>query len=77
MQALRTTALRSSRRSFATVADATGVKIASLDHGQPTSSVTFLVKAGSRYEPQPGVANLLKNFAFRVRVTLCLFDTEC
>ena len=68
MHALRATALRSSRRSFATVADSSGVKIAALDHGQPTSAVTFLVKAGSRYEPQPGVANVLKNFAFKVRI---------
>ncbi|KAF8154293.1 ubiquinol-cytochrome C reductase complex core protein 2 [Crassisporium funariophilum] len=52
-------------RSFATVVDTTGVKVAAIDHGQPTSSVTILVKAGSRFEPKEGVANALKNFAFK------------
>jgi ubiquinol-cytochrome c reductase core subunit 2 len=56
------------------------VKIAALDHGQPTSAVTFLVKAGSRYEPQPGVANALKNFAFKAcilpnRMDACVWLT--
>ena len=55
-------------RSFATVVDSpAGVKVASLDYGQPTSAVTFFVKAGSRYENKPGVAHALKNFAFKVR----------
>ncbi|KIM37896.1 hypothetical protein M413DRAFT_448163 [Hebeloma cylindrosporum] len=52
-------------RSFATVIDTTGVKVAAVDHNQPTSSVTVLVKAGSRFEPKEGVANALKNFAFK------------
>jgi hypothetical protein len=54
-------------RSFATVVDSAGVKVAAVDNGQPTAAVTFLVKAGSRYEPKPGVAHALKNFAFKVR----------
>jgi len=54
-------------RSFATVVDTTGVKVAAVDHHQPTTSVTVLVKAGSRFEPKEGVANALKNFAFKVR----------
>ena len=53
-------------RSFATVVDTTGVKVAAVDYNQPTSSVTVLVKAGSRFEPKQGVANALKNFAFKV-----------
>lgn len=53
-------------RSFATVVDTTGVKVAAVDYNQPTSSVTVLVKAGSRFEPIQGVANALKNFAFKV-----------
>ena len=53
-------------RSFATVVDATGVKVATVDTNQPTSSVTVLVKAGSRFESKQGVANALKNFAFKV-----------
>ncbi|KAJ3501190.1 hypothetical protein NLJ89_g9452 [Agrocybe chaxingu] len=52
-------------RSFATVVDTTGVKVAAVDYNQPTSSVTILVKAGSRFEPKKGVANALKNFAFK------------
>ncbi|OJA20781.1 hypothetical protein AZE42_07017 [Rhizopogon vesiculosus] len=52
-------------RSFATVVDSAGVKVAAVDNGQPTAAVTFLVKAGSRYEPKPGVAHALKNFAFK------------
>ncbi|TFK73095.1 LuxS/MPP-like metallohydrolase [Pluteus cervinus] len=52
-------------RSFATVVDSAGVKVAALDYNQPTSAVTVLVKAGSRFEPKPGVAHALKNFAFK------------
>jgi ubiquinol-cytochrome c reductase core subunit 2 len=52
-------------RSFATVVDNAGVKVAAIDNGQPTTAVTFLVKAGSRYESKPGVAHTLKNFAFK------------
>lgn len=66
-------ASQSSRRSFATVVDAAGgVKVATLDNGQPTSTVTVLLKAGSRYEQKPGVAHVLSNFAFKVRPT-CLY----
>ena len=53
-------------RTFATVVDTAGVKVAAVDHGQPTSAVTFLIRAGSRFENKPGVANALKNFAFKV-----------
>lgn len=52
-------------RSFATAVDAAGLKVAAVDNGQPTAAVTLLVKAGSRYQPQLGVAHLLKNFAFK------------
>jgi ubiquinol-cytochrome c reductase core subunit 2 len=53
-------------RSFATAVDSAGLKVAALDNNQPTSAVTILIKAGSRYEPKPGVAHALKNFAFKV-----------
>lgn len=68
MLAARASTRNASRivRSFATVVDTAGVKVAALDHGQPTSAVTFLVKAGSRFESKPGVAHALKNFAFKV-----------
>ncbi|EEB87430.1 hypothetical protein MPER_15215 [Moniliophthora perniciosa FA553] len=52
-------------RSFATVVDSAGVKVAAIDSNQPTSSVTLLVKAGSRFEPKAGVAHGLKHFAFK------------
>jgi ubiquinol-cytochrome c reductase core subunit 2 len=59
------------RRGFATaVSDAAsgGVKVAAVDFGQPTSAVTVLVKAGSRFQNKEGLANALKNFAFKVRL---------
>ncbi|KAK7448432.1 ubiquinol-cytochrome c reductase core subunit 1 [Stygiomarasmius scandens] len=52
-------------RSFATVVDSAGVKVAAVDSNRPTTSVTFLVKAGSRFETKAGVAHGLKNFAFK------------
>ncbi|KAI0633113.1 ubiquinol-cytochrome C reductase complex core protein 2 [Trametes polyzona] len=52
-------------RNFATVVDSAGVKVAAADNGEPTSAVTFLVKAGSRFESKPGVAHALKNYAFK------------
>jgi len=54
-------------RSYATVVDTAGLKIAAVDNGQPSASVTFLVKAGSRHEPKAGLAHALKNYAFKVR----------
>ena len=66
MLAARTYSIQRLARSFATVVDTTGVKIAAFDAGQPTSSVTLLVRAGSRYQSKDGVANALKNFAFKV-----------
>ncbi|KAF9074351.1 Metalloenzyme, LuxS/M16 peptidase-like protein [Rhodocollybia butyracea] len=52
-------------RNFATVVESSGVKVAAVDSNQATSSVTFLIKAGSRFEPKAGVAHGLKNFAFK------------
>ena len=52
--------------SFA-VSDAAGIKVAARDDGRPTTSLSVVVKAGSRYEPSPGVAHLLEKFAFQVR----------
>lgn len=62
------------RRGFATaVTDAPhGVKVAALDFGQPSSAVTIVAKAGSRFQSKEGVANALKNFAFKVSI-MCLF----
>lgn len=56
------------RRGYATVSDVGGVKVAGLENAGPaaTSSITVVVKAGSRYETQPGLAHVLKSFAFKV-----------
>lgn len=57
------------RRSYATVSDVSGVKVAGIDSGvlpAATTSITVVVKAGTRYETQPGVAHCLKGFAFKV-----------
>ena len=56
------------KRAYATVSDISGVKVAGVENGiRPgTCSVTVVVKAGSRYEPKPGVAHVLKAFAFKV-----------
>jgi ubiquinol-cytochrome c reductase core subunit 2 len=52
-------------RNFA-AADTAGIKLAAIDNNQPTSSVTLFLKAGSRFQQKAGVANALKNFAFKV-----------
>ncbi|KAG8884674.1 hypothetical protein FRB98_002274 [Tulasnella sp. 332] len=59
---LSTTLRASQRRSYATVSS---VNVAAINRGQPTSSVSVIVKAGTRYESKPGVAHCLKNFAFK------------
>lgn len=57
---------RAAARTYATVSEASGVKVAGIDNGQPTTSISVVVKAGSRFESRPGVAHALKNFAFKV-----------
>lgn len=60
----------SQRRGYATVADAGGVKVASVTESSslsaPTSAIAVVVKAGSRYETQPGLAHVLKHSLFKV-----------
>ncbi|GAA5976477.1 hypothetical protein JCM5350_001704 [Sporobolomyces pararoseus] len=77
--ALRTSAIRTrapravaGARSYATpssslfsVQDANGVKVASSETAAPTSAISLVIKAGSRYEPAPGVAHVLKNSLFK------------
>ncbi len=66
-----------SRRGFATVVDAaSGFKVAAVDNGQPSSSVTVLLKAGSRHQTKPGVAHALSNFAFKVRLPWCSIQEQ-
>ncbi|KAK4058242.1 ubiquinol-cytochrome c reductase core subunit 1 [Microbotryomycetes sp. JL221] len=49
------------------VADVNGVKLATKDEAlsTPTGAISVIVKAGSRFEPQPGVAHCLKNALFK------------
>ena len=75
MLATRASTAKRLARSFATVVDSkvSGIKVSAIDNGQPTTAVTFLVRAGSRYESSPGVAHALKNFAFKVCSTFFFF----
>ncbi|PSN68168.1 cytochrome b-c1 complex subunit 2 [Corynespora cassiicola Philippines] len=45
--------------------DAKGVKFASRDFAGPTTTVALVSKAGTRYQPLPGLTEALANFAFR------------
>ncbi|EJT52726.1 peptidase M16 [Trichosporon asahii var. asahii CBS 2479] len=70
MSFLRARAAPALRRSYATAAgpvEAAGVKVLGIENGlrPATSSVTIVVKGGSRYEPAVGTAHVLKNFAFK------------
>lgn len=68
--AQRRTAAALPARSFVTVSQLTPkVKVAAVDNGSQTASLTLVLKGGSRYEPSAGVANVVKNFAFKVRPT--------
>lgn len=52
------------------VSEAAGIKVASRDDGRPTTSLSVVIKAGSRFEPAPGIAHLLEKFAFQVNLSL-------
>ena len=49
--------------------EAKGVKFASRDFAGPTTTLALVAKAGTRYQPLPGLTEGLANFAFRVRST--------
>lgn len=70
-------ALRRSYATSANVAEAAGVKVVGIENGQrpQTTSVTVAIRAGPRYEPSAGVAHVLQNFAFKVRL-LGLLELE-
>jgi len=42
-----------------------GIKIASRDDGRPTSALSVVVRAGSRFQAVPGLAHILETFAFK------------
>lgn len=46
--------------------DAAGVKIASRNIAGPTTYLALVAKAGTRYQPVPGVTEALERFAFKV-----------
>lgn len=43
-----------------------GLKVASKDAHGPTTKIALVVKAGTRYQPQPGLTVGLEEFAFKV-----------
>ncbi|KAI1820879.1 ubiquinol-cytochrome C reductase complex CORE protein 2 precursor [Xylaria intraflava] len=47
------------------VADVTGVKVAARDSQGPTTRLAVVAKAGTRYEPAPGLTVGLEEFAFK------------
>ncbi|KAL9480705.1 hypothetical protein ACSS6W_005491 [Trichoderma asperelloides] len=50
-------------------ADINGLKVASKDTQGPTTTLAVVAKAGTRYQPLPGLTYGLEQFAFKVRVT--------
>jgi ubiquinol-cytochrome c reductase core subunit 2 len=47
-------------------ADISGVKVASRDAHGPTTTLAVVAKAGTRFQPLPGLAVGLEEFAFKV-----------
>ncbi|KAF3902047.1 hypothetical protein AA313_de0208386 [Arthrobotrys entomopaga] len=47
------------------ISDAAGTKVVSKDTGSSTASLAVVIKAGSRYQPLPGISHALEHFAFR------------
>lgn len=66
------------RRTYAAAAtgssyeqtDIAGVKVAAKDSHGPTTRLAIVAKAGTRYQPLPGLTVGLENFAFKVRFWL-------
>lgn len=48
--------------------EAAQIKYASRDLTGPTTTLTVVAKAGSRYQPYPGYSDALERFAFKVRL---------
>jgi len=65
------------KRGYATVSDVCGVKVVGIQNGSRpgTCSVTVVANAGSRYESKPGVAHVLKTFAFKVSAEVYLLSS--
>jgi len=48
--------------------DASGVRFAARDMSGPVTTLAVVARAGTRYQPLPGLAEGLEKFAFRVRI---------
>ncbi|KAG0071541.1 ubiquinol-cytochrome c reductase core subunit 1 [Linnemannia elongata] len=57
------------KAGYATAVSKTGngVKVAAIDESSPTASVSLVINAGARFEPQgkAGIAHFVKNFGFK------------
>jgi hypothetical protein len=53
--------------------DVNGVKVASRDVAGPTTKLAIVAKAGTRYQPAPGLTAGLEQFAFKVRPTATIY----
>lgn len=57
--------------------EAHGVKIATRDVAGPTTTLTVVAKAGSRYQPLPGFSDSLSKFAFKVGWNWKTISSHC
>jgi hypothetical protein len=48
------------------VTDVSGIRVVARDDGGPTTGISVVLKAGSRYAPAAGLAHLLDKFAWKV-----------
>ena len=56
--------------------DAAGVKFASRDLPGPTTTLTVVAKAGTRYQILPGYSDALEKFAFKVRLHESMYTSS-
>lgn len=56
--------------------EATGVKYATRDLAGPTATLALVARAGTRYQPLPGLAEGLTQYAFRVRLPISCNSPE-
>ncbi|CAN6674315.1 cytochrome b-c1 complex subunit 2, mitochondrial [Trichomonascus vanleenenianus] len=69
MLSSRVSAIRAAARQLSTKTEVSGVKVVARDSDSPVSKVAVVVRAGSRYSPQIGASQALKNFAFNTRTS--------
>ena len=54
-----------------------GIKYASRNLPGPTTTLTLVAKAGTRYQTYPGYSDALEKFAFKVCQASCYSNGEC